>query len=58
MLPTGDYSMTVSLAEGNLQEHVHHHWLHDAALIQVVSEKARYGLVGIPFDSVTLSTIR
>ena len=54
LLPDGDYSMTVSIAEGNPWDNVQHHWLHDAVLIQVASTKLRYGLVGIPFDSVSL----
>jgi len=55
MLPNGTYSMTVSIADGEPFNHVQHHWIHDALLMNVVSEKLRYGLVGIPFDDVTLS---
>lgn len=56
MLPNGDYSMTVSIADGQpgAANHVQHHWLHEAMLIRVFSDKLRYGLVGIPFESVTL----
>lgn len=54
MLPNGDYSMTVSIADGTPEEHVQHHWLHDAMIISVVSNQSRHGLVGIPFKSVSL----
>jgi lipopolysaccharide transport system ATP-binding protein len=54
LLPNGDYSLTASIAEGTLAEHVQHHWLHDAIILKVSSNKMRYGLVGIPFRSVTL----
>lgn len=54
MLPNGDYAMTVSVADGDPWNHVQHHWLHDAVLIKVSSEKLRYGLVGIPFESVSM----
>ena len=54
MLPDGDYSMTVSIADGDPNVHVQHHWLHDAVKIKVASPVLRYGLVGIPFESVTL----
>ncbi len=53
MLPNGDYSMTVALADGDLEDHIQHHWIHDAIIIKVVCPKPRYGLVGIPFESIT-----
>jgi lipopolysaccharide transport system ATP-binding protein len=53
LLPNGDYSMTVSVADGDPWVNIQHHWLHDAVLIRVSSPKLRYGLVGIPFESVT-----
>ena len=54
LLPNGDYSMTVSIADGDPWNNVQHHWLHDAVLIKVSSQKLRYGLVGLPFESVEL----
>ncbi|MGY3266011.1 ABC transporter ATP-binding protein [Lysobacter sp. HA35] len=57
LLPDGEYSMTVSIAEGDPWDNVQHHWLHDAVLIRVASRKLRYGLVGIPFHSVSLRTL-
>jgi lipopolysaccharide transport system ATP-binding protein len=36
---------------------VQHHYLHDALIIQVASEKIRWGLVGIPFERVELKVI-
>ena len=56
-LPNGDYAITVSIAGGDPYEHTHHHWLHDALMLNVASEKLRYGLVGIPFRSVTLNRV-
>lgn len=55
MLPNGRYSMTVSIADGDLAEHVQHHWMHDAVILTVSSAMKRYGLVGIPFESIQLS---
>jgi lipopolysaccharide transport system ATP-binding protein len=52
MLPNGDYSVMTSLADGDLYNHVQHHWLHDAMLIHVVSSKVRYGLVGVEFKNM------
>lgn len=54
MLPNGQYAVMASVASGNLQNHVQHHWLHDALIINVSSSKVRWGLVGIPFEKVVL----
>lgn len=54
LLPNGSYSMTVSIADGEPFNHVQHHWLHDALLINVASDRLRYGLVGIPFEAVRM----
>lgn len=54
LLPNGDYSMTVSIAEGDPVANTQHHWLHDAVIIKVSSPVLRYGLVGIPFEQVSL----
>ena len=54
MLPNGNYAVMASVANGSLNTHIQHHWLHDALIINVVSSKVRWGLVGIPFDEVTL----
>ncbi|GAA3525363.1 ABC transporter ATP-binding protein [Zobellella aerophila] len=57
MLPNGQYALLAAVANGDLHEHVQHHWLHDAAIISVSSSKVRWGLVGIKFESVKLSVI-
>lgn len=54
MLPNGEYAMMVSLANGDLDNHVQHHLLHDALIINVSSSDVRWGLVGIKFDDVKL----
>ncbi len=54
MLPNGEYSVTASVANGDLYKHVQHHWLHDALIIRVSSSKVRWGLVGVDFKSVSL----
>ena len=57
MLPNGEYSLTVSIAEGDPEIHTQHHWLHDAIRIRVASTKLRYGLVGIRFNKVSLKPV-
>lgn len=54
LLPNGEYSMTVAIADGSIHDHTQHHWLHDALIINVQSSAIRYGLVGIPFKLVSL----
>ncbi|WP_150306228.1 ABC transporter ATP-binding protein [Pseudomonas saliphila] len=54
MLPNGQYVVMSSLADGDQHNHVQHHWMHDALVINVSSSKVRWGLVGVPFEAVTL----
>ena len=54
MLPNGQYSMTISVADGDLHNNTQHNWMHDALILNVSSSKIRYGLVGVQFDSVRL----
>jgi lipopolysaccharide transport system ATP-binding protein len=58
LLPNGEYSITVALADGDLLDHVQHHWIHDAVVLAVRSTRHRYGLVGIPFESITLDVMQ
>ena len=55
ILPLGDYSITVALAEGSQQEHIQHHWMHEALLLKSHSTSVSTGLVGVPMSSITMS---
>jgi len=57
MLPNGQYAVMASIADGNLYDHVQHHWMHDALIINVTSSKVRFGLVGVSFEQVKLEVI-
>jgi lipopolysaccharide transport system ATP-binding protein len=52
MLPNGDYTVMTSFADGDLYNHVQHHWLHNALILHVMSAKVRYGLMGIEFKKI------
>ncbi len=54
-LQNGQYMMMVSLAEGTTENHIHHHYLYDALLINVFSSSIRFGIVGVPFEKVALT---
>ena len=58
LLPNGKYSITVSIADGDPYTHTQHHWVHDAIILEVHSDKLRYGLVGIEFYDVKLNLIK
>jgi len=54
ILPPGDYSLTVAVAEGSQHQHVQHHWIHDAVMFKSHSSSAVAGLVGIPMLRVAM----
>lgn len=54
-LPTGEYSVMVSVADGNLETHVQHHWLHRGLVLHVYRSRIVWGLVGIDFDRVSMA---
>ncbi|MBU6994206.1 ABC transporter ATP-binding protein [Ferrovum myxofaciens] len=57
MLPNGQYAVMASVADGNYQVNIQHHWLHDALIINISSSKIRYGLVGILFERAELKVV-
>lgn len=57
VLPPGDYSIAVAVAEGTQQDHVQHHWIHDAVILKSHSSSASTGLVGIPMTNISLAKI-
>jgi len=57
ILPVGDYSINVALAEGNQQDHIQHQWIHEALIFRSTSTSITNGLVGIPMESIKLTLI-
>ncbi len=53
-LPVGDYSLAAAIAEGTQQEHVQHHWVHDAVVFRSHTSAVATGIVGIPMLDVRL----
>ena len=43
-----------SVADGHQYDNTQHHYLHDALIVNVVSSRSRFGLVGVPFERVSL----
>lgn len=52
ILPFGDYSVTLAIAEGTQLEHVQHHWMHEALLFKSHSSSVSTGLIGIPMGKI------
>jgi lipopolysaccharide transport system ATP-binding protein len=57
ILPVGDYSICVAVAEGTQVEHLQHHWIHDAIVFKSHSSSVCTGLVGIPMQHVQLCKV-
>lgn len=57
MLPNGQYLVMASAADGDLYNNVQHHWLHDAYIFTVSSSAIRWGLVGVPFERISLEIL-
>ena len=53
-LPTGDFSVTVALAEGTQESHVQQHWLDDALFFRVHASHVARGLMGVPMLDIKL----
>lgn len=54
LLPSGDYSITIAVANGTQEIHEQHHWIHDAVLFKSDSSSVASGLIGIPMLEVKL----
>ncbi|MDO8412891.1 MAG: Wzt carbohydrate-binding domain-containing protein, partial [Gallionellaceae bacterium] len=57
LLPSGDYSITIAIANGTQETHEQHHWIHDAVLFKSESSSVASGLIGIPMLEIKLQTL-
>ena len=53
-LPAGDYMFAVACAEGTQDDHVQHHWLHEALSFRSQCSHVASGLIGMPMHAITL----
>lgn len=56
ILPCGEYSINVAIANGTQEIHEQHHWIHDALFFKSESSSVSSGLVGIPMQEIKLKT--
>ena len=54
-LPPGDYMFATACANGSQDDHVQHHWLHDALSFRSQSSHVVGGLIGLPMISIALN---
>jgi lipopolysaccharide transport system ATP-binding protein len=57
ILPQGDYSINAAIANGTQDDHIQHHWMHDAVLFKSESSSVTTGLIGIPMQRIHLRKI-
>lgn len=56
-LASGDYSVSVAIANGTQHDHVQHHWIHDALHFRSESTSVSAGLLGVPMTKIILTNI-
>jgi lipopolysaccharide transport system ATP-binding protein len=54
ILPVGQYSFDIAVADGTHLDHVQADWIHDAIVLESHSSSVSTGLVGIPMRSISL----
>lgn len=54
ILPRGQYSFDIAIANGTQHEHVQADWVHDAIVLESHSSSVSTGLVGIPMRAIDL----
>lgn len=57
-LPPGDYMFASACANGTQEDHVQHHWLHEALPFKSQSSHIVYGLLGIPMMESCLTSLK
>jgi len=57
ILPAGHYSVNAAIANGTQEQHVQHHWIHDAVLFKSESSSVATGLIGIPMQHIKLDVL-
>jgi lipopolysaccharide transport system ATP-binding protein len=57
-ITAGDYTISVSVAEGTQQDHIQHHWIHDALVFSSQPDRYCLGLVGLQVREATLQARR
>jgi lipopolysaccharide transport system ATP-binding protein len=54
LLPQGDYTLSLAVADGTQDEHTQHYWLHDAINFKSHASSVSTGLMGVPMQDIRL----
>lgn len=54
IMPSGDYIVSVAVAEGTQVDHVQHQWIHEALAFKVHASSVCHGLIGVPMANIEL----
>lgn len=54
LLPSGDYTLTVTVADGDFYLHKQLVWRSDILVLRIVAERFRYGLIGVRGTTVSI----
>jgi lipopolysaccharide transport system ATP-binding protein len=57
VMPNGDYTISAAIADGLQDEHVQHHWIHDAIAFKVHTTSVCFGAVGIPMRNIEIGIL-
>jgi lipopolysaccharide transport system ATP-binding protein len=57
VLHPGDYAMSIALADGTQEEHVQHHWMHDALAFTSAPSEWCFGLIAVDVVRAQVSSI-
>jgi lipopolysaccharide transport system ATP-binding protein len=57
IMPPGDYTISVAIADGTQESHVIHEWRHDVIAFRSVSSSVQTGLVGIPMSHISIQAL-
>jgi lipopolysaccharide transport system ATP-binding protein len=55
LLQSGDYSVTVAIAQGTQADHLQHHWIHDALIIHSRPDRFYSGVISVPMNKISFS---
>ena len=54
ILSVGTYTIAVAVADGDVADHIQHHWIHDALAFTSHASSAATGLIGVPMHEISI----
>jgi lipopolysaccharide transport system ATP-binding protein len=54
-LPPDDYMFATAIANGDLEEHIQHYFIHEALVFKSLSSHIVSGLIGLPMQKITIN---